>query len=508
MTRQDIRKDFSKIVQESGINLSGASFGILQHYILLMVLTRFLSPREYGTFALGQSVVNVGLILALAGTPSILERFIPFFNAMAETGKIKTLIYVVFSTVLTSSAVCTVVMYLGSRFIAHAIFSNDPLHQAIKVMAFGLPMLAFMQIVSSTFIGFKELRYHSIIQYITLPLLMIILAIVLLIARKGLAAWTWMYVLSLLGTSLLSLWFILKKIWPILSKIQESRVSLYEMFSYCWPMSVTGFIILFLGQLDSLLLGYFETAKEVGIYRIYWSLALVMSVIQDSFGKIYKPTASFHAAKKDIGAVREIYQRTTKWNILINIFIAGLFAIMGRQIVLSFFAPEYTVYFGAFLIMIGGHLTNSLFGYQGKTLEALGNVQLLLFNNLVRLVLNVALAFLLIPPFGVYGAALATSSALIAVNVISYLEIHFLYEMKLFDKIYLRAVAGVFIIMGISLFVKFLAKFYWGIEFDIPLACGFTIVQILFISKYGADANDRQILHAVCLKLWGAIKKS
>ena len=359
------------MVKESGISLSGASLGILLHYFLLMVLTRFLPPRDYGTFALGQSVIHVILIFALAGTPSILERFIAFFNASMEQGKTKTIVFTIFPIVFAFSFICSVVTYISSSFIAHSIFLNDQLYEVLKLMAFSIPTLAFLQLVSSTFIGFKELRYHSIIQYVTLPILMIILAAITFIAGWGLAAWTRMYVLSLFGTSLLGLWFLRTRIRPVLSKISGNPVPLHEMVSYAWPMSITGLIVLFLAQVNTLLLGYFQSVEEVGIYRIYWSLALIMTVIQDSLGRIYKPTVSVHAAKQDFAAIREIYKRTAKWSILINVFVAGLFAILGRLIIALFFAPEYTIYFTAFLIMIGGQLTNSVFGFQARTLEAL-----------------------------------------------------------------------------------------------------------------------------------------
>ena len=267
---------------------------------------------------------------------------------------------------------------------------------------------------------------------------MIILAAITFIAGWGLAAWTRMYVLSLFGTSLLGLWFLRTRIRPVLSKISGNPVPLHEMVSYAWPMSITGLIVLFLAQVNTLLLGYFQSVEEVGIYRIYWSLALIMTVIQDSLGRIYKPTVSVHAAKQDFAAIREIYKRTAKWSILINVFVAGLFAILGRLIIALFFAPEYTIYFTAFLIMIGGQLTNSVFGFQARTLEALRSVRLLLLNNVIRLVLNVGLALLIIPLFGIYGAAITAAFTTMTLNVISYLEIRILYKIKLFDRDYLR----------------------------------------------------------------------
>ena len=68
---------------------------------------------------------------------------------------------------------------------------------------------------------------------------------------------------------------------------------------------------------------------------------------------------------------------------------------------------------GSFCILLCGQFVNSALGHQGKSLEAFGNVRLLLANGTTFLGVTLFLDLLLIPRYGIYGAAIGSSSGLV-----------------------------------------------------------------------------------------------
>ena len=134
-------------------------------------------------------------------------------------------------------------------------------------------------------------------------------------------------------------------------------------------------------------------------------------------------------------------------------------------------------------------------------------MRLLLLNNVIRLVLNVGLALLIIPLFGIYGAAITAAFTTMTLNVISYLEIRILYKIKLFDRDYLRTLAGVLSITGAAFLAKSLLDLSRNQAWQVVLACAFILAQILFIFKYATDVNDKQILHAIWFRVRGLQKR-
>ena len=136
-------------------------------------------------------------------------------------------------------------------------------------------MLAFIQLVSFTFIGFKELRYQGYVEYVTYPLLMIGFALIALVYGYGLVAWTWMYIFSLLGASMLGFWLLRKVIFQPLSWTRRKHISVREIAAFSWPICINSLLLIIISQAGVLLLGYFRTPEEVAVYRIYFLLASI-----------------------------------------------------------------------------------------------------------------------------------------------------------------------------------------------------------------------------------------
>ena len=81
-----------EVIKESSVSLVGSVVGTALNYALLISVTRYLNPAEFGTFAVAQSVIAVAMVFVLCGTPRALDRFIPHYSAHEEQGKIRGLI--------------------------------------------------------------------------------------------------------------------------------------------------------------------------------------------------------------------------------------------------------------------------------------------------------------------------------------------------------------------------------------------------------------------------------
>jgi O-antigen/teichoic acid export membrane protein len=493
----DIRHDLAKIAKESAISLSGAFVGILINYLLLIVLTRLLSPKEYGTFVLGQSIINTLLVFVMLGTPRLIDRYVPFFNSRGEEGSAKTLIYGVFRIVLIIALFMGLLVYLLSDHVGKSVFSNLQLSHVLAIISTSIPLLAFIQLVSFTFVGFKELRYQGYVEYITYPLLMLSFATIALLGGYGLITWTWMYVFSLFGASCLSCWFLKKHVLGFFKRFSRKAISVKEMISFSWPLSLHTILLIILGQTDSLFLGYFRPPEDVGIYRIYFLLASILAIVHDSIGKIYKPVVSGHAARMEVDSIRDIYQRVSKWSITVNMFLIGLFLTLGNTLVETLFSKNYSLAIGCFYILLCGQFFNSAFGHQGRSLEAFGRVRLMLINSATFVMVTLTLDLILIPRYGIYGAAIANASGLLVTNLLSYAEIYFLYRISLLHAKYIRVFVVLLLLAGLTVGTRFVIGPDAGNVFNILSALGFSILYLIVFSMVVCDENDRWLLKRI-----------
>lgn len=452
-----------KIAKESGINFSGSIIGIVLNYILLIILTRFLVPEEFGTFVLAQSIINFSLIFVFLGLHKALDRFIPFYNSENKIGKIKTLIYAILKVTLFMSLITGIIIYLCSNIIADSIFRNIKLSIALKIMVISIPLLTFSQIVVFIFIGFKELRYQVYIQQVTRNILKIVLGLFIFLMGFELIGWIWMYICSLFGTSILAFYFFKKNILSTFLKVEKIPISFKEIISYSWPLSINSILLLFLGEINFLFLGYFKSVTEVGVFRIYIYMVIILAYVPNSFAKIYKPVISESIAKNNLKEVVYTYKWVSKWIFLINWLGLLILFLFGPDIIRILFTKNYAIAPTALFILAAGRFLNSSFGPEGMTLEAFGKTKLSMLNSIIRLFTNLILAFLLIPKYGVIGASVATASAITLGGLAGLIEIYLLYRMQPYSLKYIKYICLGLISAASAYFLahRFEMDFFW-----------------------------------------------
>lgn len=494
-----------KIVRESVISFSGECFGKPLNYVWLMIITRFLSPEEFGTFILANSVINISLIFVLFGTPSALDRFIPYYNAAGEDGKTKKLILYILKTTMALSVMVGIVLVVVSDLLSTTLFNNTTLAPVLKILILSIPLLTFIQVVSSSFIGFKELRYYIYFNHITLPTLRVVLSAIIFSLGYGLLGLTWIHILSLSGAALLAYWFFRKNIITSLSKINEQSISVRRIFSYSWPLSINNIIIIFLAQVDFILLGVYRPSADVGIYRIYLVLVGFLSLALSSFAKIYKPTISELIFEEKVKEVKEIYKRVSKWIFNINAFLFLVILLLGTSIIALLFTKNYLESPASLIILAAGIFINSSFGPEGMTLEAYGNTKLSMLNGFLMLITNIGLNLVLIPKYGIVGAAIATATSLTIGGLSGIVEIYVLYRLQPFRLEHFKYLA-IALSVGSTLYVLQLqiAKLnILGLIVLVIILAGLYIIG-LYLTR-SLDAEDYQVFARVKAKIIGEI---
>lgn len=478
------------------------------NYALLMIVTHFLTPHDYGIFVLALSICNIFLILALFGIPKALDRYIPFYNAGNEPGKVKTLIYSSLKIVMALSVLVVLILLIISKFLAHRLFNNPDLGQMLQAMILTIPLLVFIQLVTSIFIGLKEIRYHVYIQQLAYPLLRIAIAIILFSLGFGLWGWVWGYIFSTAGTSILALWLLRKHVLSALASVQNTPVVFREIASYSWPLCVTANIMMVLGQIDFLFLGYFRSSEEVAVYKVYLQLLMLLVLVLISFAQIYKPIISGLISENRLVELKNVYKQVSKWFFVINSFSFLCVILFGMDFISIFFPKAYSAVPSAFFVLATGHFLNSITGPDGMTLEAFGATKLTMINSLVMLAVNILLDYLLIPVYGLTGAAVATASAVTSWHLLGLLEVYILYQLQPFTLKHFRYAAVGVVTAGIL----YLLRIWLGSDNIVSLLLLVILFMILYVGglhfSRSLDKADYDALGRIKTKLQTKLKYS
>jgi O-antigen/teichoic acid export membrane protein len=134
-------------------------------------------------------------------------------------------------------------------------------------------------------------------------------------------------------------------------------------------------------------------------------------------GTFYLPTIATVLTRKDFRQAGDVYCWASRWTfVLVAPVVAVMLACPG-SVLTVLFGADYDRMATPVRILALGVLVNVLFGFNGITVDSLNKVKLIIGRQVIALVFNVAACAVLIPYFGATGAAIATSSSLLCINL-------------------------------------------------------------------------------------------
>lgn len=270
----------------------------------------------------------------------------------------------------------------------------------------------------------------------------------------------------------------------------------YSLFSLA---GAAGMIII--GKIDSLMLASMCGLAAVAIYTTAFYMATIIEIPKRALSQIAMPLIARAFEKNDINDIRTIYQKTS-----VNQFIIGTLLLIGVYINLeNIFAlmPRKEVYQLGYwvVLMVGlGKLIDMLFG---PSSEIIVLSKYFRFNIALILLLGASVIvgnLILIPRYGINGAAIGASGAMILFNAIKFAFIWIKLRMQPFTK----STAAVIGIAALTLVLNSLLPVFNTALLDILIRSVLvTTVYTVLVYLSAASPDGNQLVTSVWRRLRG-----
>jgi O-antigen/teichoic acid export membrane protein len=169
--------------------------------------------------------------------------------------------------------------------------------------------------------------------------------------------------------------------------------------------------------LDILLLGVLAEAPAAGVYHAAARLAQLPALILVAANVVVAPGIARCHRLGDRAGLAALLARASRLTMLAAVALALVLAA-GRTPLLDLFGGGFAAGGGALLVLLAGQLVNVACGPVALALSVTGHARDALAGVALAAAVNLALSLLLIPPFGLLGAAAATAVALAAWNLL------------------------------------------------------------------------------------------
>jgi O-antigen/teichoic acid export membrane protein len=444
----------------SSLLLVGRFIALGLNFLVQLLIVRYLTQSDFGAFAYALSLVALGEAMVTLGLDRGVGRFLAMYDEHGDHRRLLGTLVLIAVTVLSLGvAVVLVVIGLSGAMSGSAI--ADPQAAALLAILIVLaPIQAADNLLSGVLAVFASARAIFFRKYILGPGLRLVVVALLIAWQEDVEFLAVGYVLSgLAGIALYGamLWRILGQR-GILAAVhwRELQVPGREILGFTIPLLTTDLVYLAMNTTDAIILGHFWGSTEVAEYRVIQPLANLNLLVYSSFTLLYLPAASRLFARGDRSGVADLYWKTAIWMAVFSFPIFALTTSLAGPVTVAYAEERYADSAVYLALLSMAAFVNVALGFNGLTLRVFGLVRYSVAVNVGAAVLSVVLNLLLIPPYGALGAAVATTTSMIAFNLLKQLGLRLGTGISVFDPAYLRLYA-IIAVAAIALFVARIA---------------------------------------------------
>lgn len=390
-----------------------------------IVLARGLGAENYGTYAYVFAIMSLLMVVAEAGVPTLLMREVAVANGKQYWGLLRGALIRAIQFVMLASVSVTVLGLIVLWAIADHLSTAQ--YQTTMLMLLMLPLTAMARTTTSAMRGLHRVVVGQAVDALLGPLLVLISAgsLFLLVPAMRQPQYAMATQLAVAGIVLLVGGWMLRRFLPDASRSEPAEYRNRQWFKSMLPFMLIGGAGIVNNQTDIIMLGWFASATDVGVYRVaVQGSTMVVAFSMQIAGIVAAPHFARLYTQGEMGRLQHLTTASARVVFLASLPFALSFIIAGGTLAGWIFGDEFVASHRPLAVLSCAYLVSGAFGPIGSLLIMTGNE-----NHAARILwqtalLNVALNGMFIPFYGAVGAAVASSISLIIWNVLLFVRVN------------------------------------------------------------------------------------
>ena len=369
-------------------------------------------------------------MIAVAGLPPAVAKYVSEYLAKDDKFMVKQVIITSLKIMLVMSIIFTGLFFFIARPLADYLNCGPEVVILFQAVSFIAPFSVILGLFRGVFQGYQRMTDIMITRVVE-QIFMISLAVVFILAG--------FYVLgavigSIMGFAIAALSAVLifrKYIWDGLKNVKKPEIPVNEyklakkLLIFSSPIIITGLAELTLFDTGTYIIKLFMDFSSVGYYNIASPVARLPLVISSSVAVALLPAASEALALNGSELVKKYVIHSYRYLFMVLLPLCAVVIIFGQPIMYLLFpnAPlAYNFAGTAMSILVIGMAFFSIYGISASVLQGAGKPYPAMFYLVIGTVSNLILTLLLVPMYGLNGAAIATMLASFIVMVLTTLK--------------------------------------------------------------------------------------
>lgn len=489
-TARPPRSVMHSIALGSSAVYAGAIAAMALGFVSKAIVARILAPTELGILVTGQTVFVMTQATGQCGLADAVVRFVGLY-ARTEPGKAKAVVLRSLRIAASSTTLLGLALVAGAVALTPSFPQNRNLLRVIAMFGCALPFATTGDLLAAAFQGLGRFWVKVLLVDWGRAVCLIGGALLLLVAGRG----------SLLGITVvtaagliisaagMTIWFLRDGYW----KVAAAPVEMRNVLAYGFPLFLSLIATWPGSSVVTLMLASTTSTQAVA----YFSLASTVGNL------VYLPTGAIEAAATPAWAgriaegslpeLRAEYEFTTRWCLLIGLFVLSVFVLRATEIVRIIYGARYAEAAPILQIVAAIFTCNAATGPNEGVLRSFGHTREIFLGRLIGGIVSLFCAIVFVPRFGIYGAVIALGTA--AMAGISFLSIA-LFRIEHIHPFTWRYAKTVAAALASTVLVSRIVP-NSGNDFIsvISIACAFAVVYVICLLLLGSfSERDKRML--------------
>ncbi|MGK7371061.1 MAG: lipopolysaccharide biosynthesis protein [Candidatus Halalkalibacterium sp. M3_1C_030] len=453
---------FKQSIQNTVISYLGVALGFVS---TILLFPNILTADQYGLTRFLLSPAFVFAQFAHLGVKNIVIRYFPYFKHTRESrSRLFTLTVIV---AMVGFLIFSLLFISLEDFIIDYYSEKSPLFT--KYYLYLIP-LVFAILFFETLNNYVRALQDSITGSFLNEVLMRILVIILLIVHFfGLISFK-VFMIGFVVSYCLQPFYLIIYLYrrdefnfsnPINADLRRlaKSMSIYGLYSL-----LGGITVHLVGNIDIIMLGSLSDLTNTAVYAIAFYVGSVITVPQRSILKIAIPVLADLIKEKRQKQILSLYQRTSLNQIIAgSLLFIGIWANMHN--LMGLLPQEYQGAKWVIIIIGAAKLFDMATGINGGIIMNSKYYRFDLYTNILLVILTILTNYLLIPPYGIIGAAIATAFSIFVYNTIKMIFVWIKFSMQPFQW----STPAVLLIAGGCLMFSFEIPYLYNFYLDVIL---------------------------------------
>lgn len=402
----------SKIIKSSLYYAAANMIPQAVAFLFLPIYSAYMSPSDFGILSAMETLTYMFAAVACLSIDQAAKRFYFDTNELARQ---KLILSTLFTSTIIFSFAFVLFAFLAKPLL-QLVFSSIDFYPYF-VFCILTVSLNNLSLITTNYYQVSEqpqkYMYLKVLRLLSKVLITIVFVVVLLDGAKG-------QLKAELFSALLFL--------PVYILIAHRNFGwgfdydiLKSAVKFSWPFIPTLLVSWVLTFSDRVFIDIYVGLDELGIYSMSYKISMIVFVVSSSFVLAYTPIFYKLANESNQEASKEIIFRYGWYACLLFLFLVFIFLLFCKELVTLILDEKYLNTYPLIRVLLIGHffsiitsITSGLYIMQAKLTK---------LNMIIALkvaLLNLFLNYLLIPDFGIYGAAFGTTLSNIMLSSLMY----------------------------------------------------------------------------------------